>query len=793
MSSRDFFAHTAPPPRGWEPLYCAEGEWERLPEEKRGHLNKVARLCARFAGEMFAKAPAQKQAERVGFLLGLWHDLGKFSAEFQSYLKNAGERADAQTAESGDRFGKVDHSTAGAHYAAREWDTGFNGAFLASLIAAHHAGLDNAGHLFGDRLGKSLCQWRAAAEASGVLSQEKSMVVPFSPEAAKQAGGEFCVPFLMRLFFSCLTDADALATEGFCNPERAALRGGGDTAALLEQMRACLESHFAEKFGAPTTPVNRARENVRRDCLEAAALPPGFFSLNVPTGGGKTLASLAFALEHARAHGLRRVIYVIPYASIIEQTARTFREVFAPLSGEEDSPLVLEHHSQVDAAKETEQSRLAAENWDAPLIVTTNVQFLESLFANRTSRCRKLHNIARSVVIFDEAQTLPAGLLSPILKALQCLVWQAEASVVLCTATQPTLEKRESFEIGIPSAQVREIIKDVPGLFRTLRRTRQHALDKQTVDTLTREICTRGGCGALTIVNTTRAAREVFAALRAALGADAANVRHLSAKMCPQHRTAVLDEVKRRLADGQPVWLVSTPLVEAGVDVSFPVVFRELCGMDSFAQSAGRCNRNGERGIGADAGGDVFLFEWESEEVNYTLPSEVSRAAAVSRVEVLGIFPVEDCLSEEAIRLYFTQRYLRAGQGLSPWDNPKVLEACGGGMIDAVDFPEIARRFKIIDQSAKPVIIPWDARAEELLARLRGIDRAKGFPDRALCRAIQRYCVNVFPNEYEKMKNKIENLCEGAFTALISTDGTYDKDVGLLPADEDAQLSQPCL
>ena len=258
----------------WEPLYCAESEYDTLPESKRGHLNKVALLCAEFAGDMFPDEASSIQAHGVGYLLGLWHDLGKFSCEFQNYLKK--NNADSHV---GETTGRVDHSTAGAQYAAKECNDGFNGAFLASLIAAHHSGLDNAGHLFGERLFKPVCQWEPFAQSSGVLTKRQPFIVPFSKQAAEQAGADFCIPFLMRLFFSCLTDADALATESFCNPESAFLRRGKDMAkeGILAQMGASLDAYFKSKFGRTATPVNCAREGVRRDCLAAADEAPGFF------------------------------------------------------------------------------------------------------------------------------------------------------------------------------------------------------------------------------------------------------------------------------------------------------------------------------------------------------------------------------------------------------------------------------------------------------------------------------------------------------------------------------------
>jgi len=376
-----------------------------------------------------------------GYLTGLWHDLGKFAPEWQAYLKS---KADPHSSEASDNASKKeDHSTAGAVLTNAIPPCG---PLLSYLIAGHHAGLADGIYLFNERIGKSINEWKSHANRAKVPLNEK---LPLPPLTRLEAGND-AMAFMLRYFFSCLVDADYLATEAFMQPERTSLRQPWPDD-IIDQMLATLESHLASKFAAASPSlVNQARETVRFDCENKAECTPGFFSLTVPTGGGKTLSSLLFALRHAKKHNLRRIIFVIPFTSIITQNADVFREAFAPLAKALGREIVLEHHSKFDPAKETETNRLASENWDSPIIVTTNVRFFESLYANRTSACRKLHRTTRSVIIFDEAQALPNHLLAPILRGLSCLVHDLGSTAVLCTATQPALDQRDQFDIGIP-------------------------------------------------------------------------------------------------------------------------------------------------------------------------------------------------------------------------------------------------------------------------------------------------------------------------------------------------------
>lgn len=496
----------------------------------------------------------------------------------------------------------------------------------------------------------------------------------------------------------------------------------------------------------------------------------------MPTGGGKTLASLAFALRHALSHGLQRVIYVIPYTSIIEQNAGVFREAFALLSEELGRDIVLEHHSNLDPRHETTVSRLSAENWDAPLIVTTNVQFFESLHANRSKPCRKLHNIANAVVILDEAQALPVRLLSPILGTLRSLVQDFRATVLLCTATQPALEARSDFTIGIPSEAIREIIPEPEELFGKLKRVKTSNLGTLGDDELVERVLAHSAEGCLLVLNTTKAARELHGKL-----APHAEVLHLSARMCPAHRSEVLTAIKNRVAG--PIIVVSTQVIEAGVDISFPAVFRAECGLDSFAQAAGRCNRHGEHGDGVEAGGRVFFFAPK----DHPIPSqlvEIAEAAGITRANILGLFPDEELLSLGAIRVFFEHSIWQAGPRTNQWDQPAILSHFGGGTgvrpFEAFAFQSAAEAFQMIPLT-RSIIIPWKEEGENLAKELRRLARQGRPPNRSHYRRAQRLAVQVYDREWRAFANRVELLHDEAFPILIHPENDYDEQTGLKP------------
>lgn len=776
----EFYAHTAAGgTANWEPLFTADcpaltgSQCEACAslDSKHGHLNKVASWTAKFSEQMFHSGSPQAEANhRWGYLAGLWHDLGKFSDDFQSYLLRATAQADPHRAEIGSSPAcRVDHSTAGAKHANSLPPFG---PLLAYLIAGHHAGLPDAVHLFQTRLRKNIAAWQMHAEAFGLPGEHK---VPLPPPTSSELGMTGMAS-LLRMLFSCLVDADFLATEAFMSPHQAKLREAWPDD-VLRRMAEALDRHFSIQFPPSTDSVGAAREEVRTACQSAAPKPPGFFSLTVPAGGGKTLSSLAFALRHALAHGLRRIIYVIPYTSIIEQNADVFRKAFAGLSAEIGRETVLEHHSNLDPEHDSTISRLAAENWDAPLVVTTNVQFFESFYANRSKPCRRLHNIARSVIILDEAQSLPARLLSPVLAALRSLVLDFHSTVVLCTATQPALEKREDFTVGIPADAVREIISDRNELFIRLRRTNTKHLGKLNDDALLLHVLPRTKQGCLLILNTTKAARVLHARL-----AEHVRALHLSARMCPAHRTKVLAEIRSHRTE--PIAVVSTQVIEAGVDISFPAVFRAECGLDSFAQAAGRCNRHGELGTGLEARGEVFFFQPEDHPIPRLL-TDLAEAAGITRAHILERFAEDELLSLEAIRTYFEFAIWQAGPRTNRWDETGVLSCFGGGTgprpFEAFAFQSAADAFEMIPQKTRAIIIPWGVEGRALERDLRLLTKQGRPPNRFHHRRAQRFTVQIYEHEWIAYQNRIDPLYEDAFPVLIHPENDYDEHTGLKP------------
>lgn len=654
------------------------------------HLLGVAELASGF-GKVF-------NAQKTAYLAGLWHDIGKYSRAFQALLARAVELGPDAAREG---RGRVDHSSAGAIWA---WERLRGpGLALAFAIAGHHAGLadystpNDAQAELANRLRKT--ELLDAARAGGI------------PPNILEPTGDCPLPpgwdpaLWTRMIFSCLVDADYLDTEAFMQPERAARRGGWPALAELEPRLA----GYLAALTAQARPslVNQVRAEVLAACREAATRPPGVHTLTVPTGGGKTLSSLAFALAHARIHGLERVIYVIPYTSIIEQTARVFREALG-----EDA--VLEHHSNLDPTQDTYPADLASENWDAPVIVTTAVQFFESLFAARPGRCRKLHRIAGSVVVLDEAQLTPAQFLQPILATLRELTAHYRVSLVVCTATQPAWEPIQTMDLrfdGLPSAG--ELAPDPAGLHQRLRRVRVELPPDLNAATPWEEIAARltEEFSALCIVNTREQARELAALLPQAI--------HLSAAMCAQHRGQVIDGIKKRLQDGEPTLVISTQLVECGVDFDFPVVYRALAGLDSIAQAAGRCNREGRLpGLGRVV---VFLPPGPP------LREDLGQAAECAR-RVLAGGPA-DPLAPERFTAFFRELYWQKGEGLDAKD---ILRLLKDGK-----FRSAAEAFRMIEEDGPPVLTLFGQGAE-LVDQLR-----REGPSRELLRRLQRYTVTV--------------------------------------------------
>lgn len=709
-------------------------QWHYLED----HLNAVA--------EGASKSASMFGSSSWGRVLGLWHDLGKYQDSFQTMLRQA-HGFDAHLP----KPGRIDHSTVGAAHVARV--AGQLGRLVAYCIAGHHAGLPDGiggeGSLT-ERLNKASQDLpEGVPEHLRILPDPLTLPLTSADSSTQSA---FRVAFFCRMLFSTLVDADYRDTARFMQPDQyQECDVYQQDIATLNDM---LDAHISRLRSASTASnVQQQRDDVLNACLDAASHQPGFFSLTVPTGGGKTLASLSFALRHAHEHGLRRVIYAIPFTSIIEQNAAVFIEALGQNA-------VLEHHSAVDADVDSPFSRLTAESWDAPIVVTTNVQLFESLFASRPSRCRKIHNIARSVIVLDEVQALPTGLLLPCLAALRELVECYECTIVLCTATMPAIEARAEFPEGIRN--VHPIIKDPEGLYARMRRTRVTQIGPCN----DAELCIRlkDEPQVLCVVNTRRHARSIAERLR-----EHCEVYHLSASMCAMHRTKVLDEIRARLNDGLPCRVISTQLIEAGVDVDFPVVYRALAGLDAIAQAAGRCNRNGRlNGLG-----NVIVFEpQESIPVgDLRLGADISRGL----IQNPAFEHEDDLIALARLRRYFERHIWLQGAVL---DRKQILPRFKNGM-QGLQFPfrSVADDFVFIPDSGHAIIIPYDDRCRDLVQQLR----CATLPPRGMHRRLQRYIVTVRSREQRVLRESgaVEVLHDN-FTVLCRDDA-YDANYGLLP------------
>lgn len=692
-----------------------DSEWETL----EAHAIRVAK-AARQRAEAFG-------AGDLAATLGLLHDLGKTKPGFQRKLR--GEVSDTP------------HSGEGAKVL---WSG--PGRPLAAAIAGHHGRLPDPDPL------------RARIEAAETVPLPDWCQLPGLNWPARvledRAKAPYRLQFLTRMLYGALCDADDRETAAFYagQPDRAPRE-------ITPGMQAAFDAHMAGLGG--TGPVNDLRRDVLKHARSMAAEAPGLFTLTVPTGGGKTLTSLGFGLDHARAHGLRRLVFVIPYTSIIEQTADVFRDVLGP-------DAVLEHHSNADwdgeDEGEAEQRRVAGASWDVPVVVTTAVQFFESLHAARKKRCRKLPSLAGSVIVLDEAQTMPLPLLRPCLAALRELMEGYGATVVLSTATQPALTPAGGFPASEALDGAREIAPDPAQLFAALKRT--EVRDVGAMDDAALADRLRGAEQALCIVDNRMQARSLFDAIRGADGAA-----HLSTLMVPAHRRAVLADVRKKLKVNAPVRLVSTSLIEAGVDVDFPLVLRAAAGIDSIAQAAGRCNREGRLGRGLV---EVFRSEHEA-------PPAVEQFAAIGR-QVLAERH-DDPIGEAAVASYF--RRLWDEYGAEALDAATVngtrgiLKAIAASGSDC-PYGQIEAAFRMIENGQHSVIVcdgPWGVPRDELEALRFG---SAG----AVARRVQPHAVNVPWSLWNTLRDEghitwwAADRFEEQF-AILQTSGLYDAQAGL--------------
>lgn len=700
-------------------MLLAHGATDEHPEGQsiEAHLKGTGELAETFAAEFGAAAN--------GKLCGLAHDIGKYSDEFQLRLRGGK---------------KVDHATAGAIECFK-----IKAAFEAVCVIGHHSGLPNVGHKDADTTeSQTFFGRKLRAEQGGIPDYRKNWNghIALPQDYFRPSGRGFATAFYIRMLYSCLVDADYIDTETFMNGD--AGRGNYEPlSALCDKLTA-----YISKWNNPTREIDILRQKILNSCIEKASAPRGIFSLTVPTGGGKTVASMAFALNHAAANSMKRIIYVIPYTSIIEQNAKVFRDIL----GQEN---VVEHHSQVshelseDADELEYRSALATENWDAPVIVTTAVQFFESLYANRSSKCRKLHNIANSVIIFDEAQMIPSNNLRPCVAAIAELVRAYNATAVLCTATQPAID--EMLLEYSKKESVVELCPDVDGMFEKFRRTSFEKEGRLTTDELVSRLESQQQV--LCIVNTRKFAQEVYEAL------PSEGRFHLSTLMCPVHRKQKLDEIRERLKSGKTCRVVSTSLIEAGVDVDFPRVFREMAGLDSILQAAGRCNREGKRSAESSI---VTVFESEN---------KVNKLIAVNRDA-----------AEETVRDWTQpnttstiERYFKAYRDfLRNDDKSGVIAASEKGISGCgLPFEWIAKEFKLIDQNTFTVYISV-GEGKELISRLREGERS-----RELYRKAGMYSVSIYENHFNALINAGAAEPFGDDAAILTYLSLYSDEKGL--------------
>lgn len=683
------------------------------------HLEGTSKLSGEFAKSF--------GYEDWGYCVGKLHDIGKYSEKFQKRIHGSDIR--------------VDHATAGAQVCK---ELGGIYMLFAYCIAGHHAGLPDTGES-ADMGDSATLMGRMKKRLEEYREYEKEVAIPElkTPPFPIQNNTDpsFTIGFLIRMLYSCLVDADYLDTEKFMSDGKANRESGDEIFVLWRR----LQRHISDWMGnQDRDTINGRRTEILKACMEGALSKKGLFRLTVPTGGGKTVASLAFALRHALEQGLERVIYVIPYTSIIEQNAKVFQDIL----GDEN---VLEHHCNVDYAstEELKPMQLATENWDKPVVVTTNVQFFESLFSNQSSKCRKLHNIANSVIIFDEAQMLPSDYLKPCIQAIEELIRHYKCSVVLCTATQPALGKLFSEDITY-----QELCPRVEEQFHFFKRSTIESLGKVTEETLLERLRTEHQ--ALCIVNTKKSAQKLYQEM------SEEGVYHLSTLMYSVHRKAVLKRIRARLKAGEKCILIATSLVEAGVDLDFQNVYRQLAGIDSVIQAAGRCNREGARAM---EDSHTYIFQMEDE---VKVPGQEQQIDTAKQI----IRKFNDISMPEAIQEYFARLYGFKGEGL---DKKKILERFKKCRFP---FATVGKDFKLIEQDTKTIFIVREERAKEILEEIRYKGATK-----ALMREAGQYCVDVYDNIFQKiyaagMLMEVSEELKDEFFLLRDADD-YSEETGL--------------
>ena len=765
-----------------------------------GHLSDVGLLAAQFAAKI--------NLSEAGAVIGLLHDFGKYSKDFQDYINSGTGRID-QDDESWVNAkllrGKIDHSTAGAQYlwqvlkkiGLKRGQGELTAQILALCVASHHSGLidclnKDGKNSFIARMSKSDDKSHCSEASTNadvdlkkridnllaeplvrqVTAEIRKTMVQLGPKPIPDLRA-FALGMLTRFLFSCLIDADRLNSTEFEMPDRKEERLARQTYykwdIALVRFNKKLEGHAADK------PIDQIRRDISDNCYQRAEDPQGIYTLSVPTGGGKTLTSLRYALGHARHYQLDRIIYVIPYTSIIEQNAQVARG-FLERDGD-PFPWVLEHHSNLDPERQSWKTKLLSENWDAPIVFTTMVQFLEILFGGGTRSVRRMHQLANAVLVFDEIQTLPIKCVHLFCNALNYLTQHANTTAVLCTATQPLLHQLRKPEFGqLKLADNHELVDDKARLSADLSRTTIHNRCKpggwqrgEIVDLILKRYQQQGSC--LVIVNTKHWAKALYKSLTEVEGYNSEALFHLSTNQCVAHRKVIFSAIRLRLAEGLPVLCVSTQLIEAGVDVDFSSVIRFLAGLDSINQAAGRCNRNGllKDTRGSLIKGCVDVVNPAEKPLNMLV--DIYEGARSSE-RVFREFDQVDLLTPQAMYAYYQDFFFkRSSEMVYPVDGVRNLlsllgensnnpgsglntRRCQKGKFPLLQqsFMKAGQVFKTIDAPTHAVIVPY-GKGDELIKQLCGIDTDYGMARllEALEQA-QQYSVNVFPNEWKSLE-----------------------------------------
>lgn len=756
-----------------------------------------------------ASSYASQAAEKIGLketgeILGWMHDLGKFSQKFQNYIRSATGQlnpdADGYT-DVQEMKGKIDHSTAGAQFIyntlhGKGKEKEIAAEILPLCIASHHSGLIDVLSPTGEndflqRMEKSdedthLTEIREKLTAEErlffqnlilndvVSNQLAEKLISIKEQTDQKDTYLFKCGLLIRYLFSCVVDADRLSTAEFETPLKKELGSHGQYQKwdVLEK-RLDAEIQRLQQRAEPGN-VNSIREEVSSACFVAASRPKGLYELTVPTGGGKTLSSLRFGIHHAKVHRLDHIFYMIPYTSIIDQNAARVREILEDRDehGRYLDRVVLEHHSNLTPEEESFRHNLLAENWDAPIIFTTQVQFLETLFGSGTRSARRMHQLANSVLIFDEIQTLPIRCVHMFNLAVRFLVKSCGSTVVLCTATQPLLDKVEPPYRALSITPEQHIISDEKRLFTLLKRVEVHDERKpggwhetEIVDLIMRQAEERGNV--LVVVNTKKSARRLFEALSSR---HHPYLYHLSTNMCPTHRLDVLGEMKTKLKNGEPLICISTQLIEAGVDMDFRTVIRYLAGLDSITQAAGRCNREGRSEPGqvwvinpADENLKQLAEIIEGAEITQQIFDQFKADPQMYDHDRLGFKSIEDYY-----RYYFYQKQDKMCYQLTPnspagrEDNLFNLLALNEksnqeykntthrfpSLAFTQSFKTAARSFYAIDSVTRGVIVPYK-HGKEIILQLTGAFNLQ-FMGKEIHDA-QRYSVNLYPYQLQNL------------------------------------------